>query len=236
MENVILNPYNENVFVLGATGSGKSTLISTLMGAELKYEKVKFKYHISNGEKGKYPEIGNSFKSCTDIPGVYGNYIDSAGFLDSKGQEQEIINSYATAKLFQRGSKTKIVVVIEWASLQSSRGKTIVDVANRLLELFPVDFKYLIHSIVLAVSKVDEQVASEDDLDDVIEQVNEIVSSNDNITDQARMVVKTLVEKKSVVLFPLPQSINAQVIDRIKNKIAKTRTCILTENASVSLS
>ena len=71
----------------------------------------------------------------------FGNYIDSAGFLDTKGAEQEIISSYATAKLFKRGSKTKIIMVIEIASLISTRGKIIADVANRLAELFPDDFE-----------------------------------------------------------------------------------------------
>ena len=126
--------------------------------------------------------------------------------------------------------------MVEWASLQSSRGKTIVDVANRLLELFPVDFKNLIHSIVLVVSKVNAEEVPEEALDDVIEEVNKIVSTNENITDQARMVVQTLVEKKSVALFPLPKFIDDEVIERIKRKISLTRTCVLSEDASVSLS
>ena len=70
----------------------------------------------------------------------------------------------------------------------------------------------------------------------MIEEVNKIVSTNENITDQARMVVQTLVEKKSVALFPLPKFIDDEVIERIKRKISLTRTCVLSEDASVSLS
>ena len=50
------------------------------------------------------------------------------------------------------------------------------------------------------------------------------------------MVVQTLVEKKSVALFPLPKFIDDEVIERIKRKISLTRTCVLSEDASVSLS
>ena len=130
--NINVDPSKENIFVLGATGSGKSTLICYLNGAKMEWEKVKKKYHHNIKSKGNFPAIGNKFNSCTDFPEGYGKYIDSAGFLDSKGPAHEIINSYATAKLFKRGSKAKIVVVVEWANLQSSKGKTLVDVANRL--------------------------------------------------------------------------------------------------------
>ena len=97
---------------LGMTGSGKSTLISFLNGAQLEGKK-KIKYSIENKSKGgEYPKIGNSKTSCTLIPKVFGKYIDSAGFDDTEGEVQEIINSYATAQLFQGGKNIKIVLVV----------------------------------------------------------------------------------------------------------------------------
>lgn len=98
-------------------------------------EGMKHLIHIKS--EGDYPEIGNSGKSCTNIPAAYGKFIDSTGFLDTKGSKYEIINSHATANLFKEGSKTKIVLVVEESTFLSSRGKTIVEVANRLAELFP---------------------------------------------------------------------------------------------------
>ena len=38
--------------------------------------------------------------------------IDPAGFLDTKGPIQETINSYANAKMFKKGGKTKILMVM----------------------------------------------------------------------------------------------------------------------------
>ena len=80
--------------------------------------------------------------------------VDPAGFLDSKGVIQEIINSYANAKMFQQYGRVKILIVIEHSSLISGRGGSLVDVAKRLKELFPKDFQNLVHSTMIVVSKV----------------------------------------------------------------------------------
>ena len=80
-------------------------------------------------------------------------------------------------------------MVIEVSSLLSTRGKTIADVANRLAELFPYDFENLVHSILLVVSKVDRDIK----LRDITKEISEIVNTNKNISDIARMVMLTLV-------------------------------------------
>ena len=45
---------------MGATGAGKSSLISYLNGAKLEHQKVRGNYHIFNPSNEGYPEIGNS--------------------------------------------------------------------------------------------------------------------------------------------------------------------------------
>ena len=111
------------------------------------------------------------------MPAIYGSYIDSAGFLDTKGLEQEILNSYATAQLFKQGSRVKIVVVIEQSSLLSFRGKAIIDVANTLHKLFPDEFHILVESIILVISKVTEDFT----IDEIRAYIYEILKENDNI-------------------------------------------------------
>ena len=77
------------------------------------------KIHITNDNTTDFPVIGNTSTSCTDIPSSYQDprggieYIDPAGFMDTKGDEQEIINAYANARMFKRGTRAKIVLVIE---------------------------------------------------------------------------------------------------------------------------
>ena len=48
---------------------------------------------------------------------------------------------------------------MELANLQSGRGKQLADAANRIAELFPVDFEEILDSTVLVVSKVQPNVA-----------------------------------------------------------------------------
>ena len=69
----------------------------------------------------------------------------------------------------------------------------------------------------------------------MIEEIEGIIENNENITPEGRIVMRTLVEKRSVALFPQPDQLNPQVIDNIRIKIDSTRACILSRNASVSL-
>ena len=64
------------------------------------------KVNIFNKSEGNFPAVGNTNISETDIPTAYGNYINSAGFLDTKGVRRKILNSYASAQLFKQGSRS----------------------------------------------------------------------------------------------------------------------------------
>ena len=140
-------------------------MISFLNEAKLTFKKVKTSYHIYNTlPDDTHPKIGNEKNSCTLLPGIFGKLVDSAGFLDSKGPVQELINSYTTAMLFKKDERTKIIIVIELASLQTGRGKDLIDVANRLAKLFPNGYRQLFESVLLVVSKV----YSDNNLEDVM--------------------------------------------------------------------
>ena len=66
-------------------------------------------------------------------------------------------------------------MVIEFSSLGSARGKTLIDVANRLHDLFPHDFQNLLPSIVVVISKVNTE---EEEYDSIVEEMNDIVMKN----------------------------------------------------------
>ena len=117
--------------------------------------------------------------SCTDIPSSYPDprggieYIDPAGFMDTKGDEQEIINAYANARMFRRGTKAKIVLVIECSTLISARGGNLSEIAKRLLELFPRDYATLINSIMILVTKVTTEDFEDLEVLELITKINE---------------------------------------------------------------
>lgn len=58
------NDHNECAFMLGLTGSGKSSLLCFLGGVELQCSKKHGNYLLSHS-RSDYPEIGNTNQSCT---------------------------------------------------------------------------------------------------------------------------------------------------------------------------
>ena len=92
LKGFMVDPNTVTTYLLGLTGSGKSTLTNYMMGANLNWKKSKGKYEITNDDKTNYPVIGNTLVSCTDIPSIYKAegicFVDPAGFLDTKGPTQ----------------------------------------------------------------------------------------------------------------------------------------------------
>ena len=84
--------------------------------------------------------------------------------------------------MLRKGLRVKVIVVLEFESLRADGGKSITDVANRLLDLFLVDWQRMINSVMLVVSKVN---TAEFKLEEVISQIKNIVRNRDNISDEA---------------------------------------------------
>ena len=166
MEKFKVNQDATFIYCLGLTGSGKSTLINYLMGAKdmLKVEEDMGQHLIINDNETDYPKIGNTVDSCTDIPATYASlrgdsiYVDASGFMDTKGDIQEIVNGYSNAQMFKRGIKTKILLLVENSTLLSGKGSVLTEIVRRLVELFPRDLSHLTKSIALVVSKVDPKI------------------------------------------------------------------------------
>lgn len=71
LKGFILDSQAITAYLLGLTGSGKSTLTNYILGANLTFKKSKGKYEITNESIGDYPAIGNTPSSCTDIPSIF---------------------------------------------------------------------------------------------------------------------------------------------------------------------
>jgi hypothetical protein len=56
--------------------------------------------------------------------------------------------------MFRKGNNARIILMVEFSSLQSARGGALVEAAKRLYQLFSNDFQKIIYSCILMVSKV----------------------------------------------------------------------------------
>jgi hypothetical protein len=52
--------------------------------------------------------------------------------MDTKGDTQEMVNSYANTKVFLEGKSYKMVIVVEIGSLFSARGGSLAPLIQRL--------------------------------------------------------------------------------------------------------
>lgn len=137
---------NEAVLLIGATGSGKSTLINSLIGSKLlgKYDAVlkSVKIVLAPGEEG--PVIGEG-ASETNVPQLWIDkktnigYFDCPGFGDNRGAEQDIANAVFIKQLFSITKTVKVIVAAAHAqfNLENERGGGILKFIQQLSELFP---------------------------------------------------------------------------------------------------
>ena len=112
-----------------------------------------------SAQRKNAPQVGNTNISCTECASLYFDekknaFFDCAGYFDTKGVNQEIINGIANSKIFKKGRKVKLIMVIDISSLFEKRGKFMSDFVLLLKEQFGSDFEFLAKSTMIVFSKV----------------------------------------------------------------------------------
>ena len=90
------------------------------------------------------PRIGNDGKSCTEFADLYFDrdknaFYDCAGYFDTKGVRQEILNGISNSKIFEKGRGVKLILVIDVNSLFEARGQFIHEFVQLLRKQFGPD-------------------------------------------------------------------------------------------------
>lgn len=95
-------------------------------------------------ESLKRPKVGNLNSSCTECASLYFDekknpFFDCAGYFDTKGVNQEVINGIANSKIFEKGRKIKLILVIDFSSLMEAKGRFVYDFIQLLKRQFEMD-------------------------------------------------------------------------------------------------
>jgi hypothetical protein len=159
------------LMVIGNTGAGKSTTVNYLTGCTL--EKVR---KAAIGIKGSgvivrvqadsaIPEmmsIGHGKTSKTFLPDIHRDealgftYCDCPGFLDTRGAEINIANAANIRAAIGLSSSVKVLLLINYHSLQADRCKGLNDMHKILIDLFgdASTLKKNLKSVLIGITKV----------------------------------------------------------------------------------
>lgn len=138
------NPEEKTVTILlGPTGSGKTTLYYALTGKALKGMKLGRKKYLDAEEPNDMFQIGHDVMSRTYKPGLIFDpdvdiiFCDCPGFFDNRGDIQDITNSFAIYRVLKSAQNVKILFVVSYSDVSSTRGDPFRKSCKILEELIP---------------------------------------------------------------------------------------------------
>lgn len=217
----------ELVLFIGITGSGKSTCISYLLGAGLEKKRMLGgrKCAVLSPEQSsdkRFPKIGaENYKSCTlysevfddDLSGL--SFCDTAGFLDTRSEEEQICASLSIQLAVQSAKAIRgVVVVIEWGIFDPKTSTDLKELMSALAQLIKGPYEDISESFIFLINKVPEDV----DKNDLICLVSEYKSE----LDKNIAAITSKMHQKNIDLPQIEQlNRTALLIDLLKTQLEK---------------
>lgn len=182
------------VFVVGKTGSGKSTTINCLIDVPLKKvtdpktAEVQIVADIKHSKHApKFAVIGHA-GSQTTFPSLFAPkwtnnlyYCDLAGFGDTRGDVFDA-NAYLSAHIVaQMAAEIKgIICVIEYSNLRALRGLPFVELAKLMKQIFLAGSfsRYFRDCIKFVVTKVPNEISKENILAS-IKKIGDLITAEE---------------------------------------------------------
>ena len=204
VENALKDIGNEEdfevVLLIGPTGSGKTTLFYGIMNKTLKVIEQDYLKVLEPEERIKGFKVGHSYEAETTIPNLYYDsenkvlYCDCPGFFDTRGEIQDIANSFSIDQLLNCSKHFKILFVISIFDIISGKGKDLVDGCFMLEKMISKESE-IQNSICLIITHCDSN-----------QNINNLLLNNfGTFEPQILSFFKSHIDT-NVFLFPNPNS------------------------------
>lgn len=193
-------------FLIGMTGSGKSAVYNYLQGINLRATKRGGRM-IVDVDKGNnnlstinapYSPIAHDTEAETTFPCIHKGFADIAGFGDTRGPVQEIINAYSLYKLFENVQDFRIALVIP-SRFHEQHYESLLKPLNHLAKIFNNNFESIKDSLNIIITKGDKARFTMDDFKASMSTLSNNLNSSNLTPDQ-------LFKRKFYNFFSQPQN------------------------------
>jgi len=181
----LLKPeYKKLIFVIGNSGTGKSTLLNYLAGDDLVAEKVDGRWIVKNNTPSDVV-IGHGLESQTFFPGfkkVSGTvYCDMPGFGDTRGTGKEIAKAIFMKSISDYVDEVKILVVIAYSDIDArAKGlrSLVKSLSSFIHHLNDLNNGIANNGIAIVVTKVDTSDTDSEVLQDISTVLSKFAKEN----------------------------------------------------------
>ena len=159
---------------------GKSTLVHSLSDKRLLVTSGTGAYKI-DVEAGMLPgfTIGHALDSATTVPVSWYDqasnlvYWDCPGFMDSRGEGQEIVNAFAINQLFTPPNRMKILLAIQESDFEAARGMEILKRFDKITKLIPNQEQLKQGLSIIVTKKLDARFTVQQKLQGLLEHARQ---------------------------------------------------------------
>ena len=222
------NLNKNSLLLIGPSGAGKSTLATFLSGhvlvAEPRLDSLILCEHRTSASASTQDQvvIGHDARPATTVPNVV--YVenpipdvglgdtfekvedlliwDCPGFDSVCGINDDIVTAATISTILKYCAAIKILVVLPEDSVRSNRGLEVIELFNRLTNLFPnTEELSRMTSLIISKKNLERQPLAYLDL-----YINEITNT---LTPKSRHLLSYLRQNRQIVYFPEPKAVGA---------------------------
>lgn len=210
-KDILKSEYKKLVFVVGNSGTGKSTLVNFLAGDDLVAKKINGKLIIDNNTPSDI-EIGHGLESKTFFPqfkNISGTvYCDMPGFGDTRGIVEEIAKAIFMKKIADYVDEVKILVTIAYSDIDT-RAEGLRSLVKHLSD-FIGNINVFDNGVDIVVTKVENSTKIENGNyvsktdEEIIEEIFVTLNSFTKETLDESSFLDSVISQKRLKIFRQP--------------------------------